>query len=358
MKARHILILLATALMCGACERTLDFDGPESEKATDLVVNATAIAGSPLCVYVSRAYQIDEVPSVMYYDYQHAVLYRDDFINDYRVDDYLQKTAVKQAQVTAEVVNGDVSYQMAFDEINLMYACNYVPREGDRIKITVQNGASTVTAETEVPAKPSIEIISHEVLPEDPYEDMGELENRADTIMRLTCRISGVNDDSYYRLRVRSERSQTLKTESQWGYQWNNNYYVMQDIYFSEDDMFTDNRLTRGFGGWPAYFSSTFSSEQVGGNSRTFTLDSPLAYIHTLDFNKTTTEDIPEIEPRVMVELQAVSPDLYRYLKSMELYRISEVDRNAEPTLIHSNVKDGWGIFGSLSFDRVYIPYD
>jgi hypothetical protein len=33
-------------------------------------------------------------------------------------------------------------------------------------------------------------------------------------------------------------------------------------------------------------------------------------------------------------------------------------DGNDEPVQICSNVKNGWGIFGSLSSQRLFIPYD
>jgi hypothetical protein len=64
------------------------------------------------------------------------------------------------------------------------------------------------------------------------------------------------------------------------------------------------------------------------------------------------------VPAHVMVELQAISPDYYRYLKSVELYRVTESDAFSEPIQIYSNVKNGWGIFGSLSSQRLFIPYD
>ena len=64
------------------------------------------------------------------------------------------------------------------------------------------------------------------------------------------------------------------------------------------------------------------------------------------------------IEPQVMVELQAISPEYYRYLKSVELYRVSESDAFTEPVQIYCNVQNGWGIFGSLSSQRIFIQYD
>ncbi len=361
MRRIYHIILLALALILGACERTLDFNGPENEKDTDLIINATAVAGSPLTVYLSRAYQIDKVPSVRYYDYEHAVLFRDDLATDYLTDDYLRKTVVRDAKVTVEV-NGAESYPLYYNDLDFSYECQYVPQEGDRIRIVAVSGEKEAIAEAVVPAKPHIEITDYKILAENPYQDMEGLINQSDTIMRLTCRISGTGENQYYRLRVRSEGTYYQETNMQ---HWENGQwvrtvysaYVLQDIYFSNDGLFTDNRLTQGFGGWPAYFSDVFDGASAAG--RSFTVDSPKAYVSpdAIDLNKALRGKIPEIAPRVMVELQAISPDLYKFLKAMQLYRISGDDRDAEPVLIPSNVQNGWGIFGALSYDRHFVEY-
>lgn len=361
MRRIYHIILLALALILGACERTLDFNGPENEKETDLIINATAVAGTPLTVYLSRAYQIDKVPSVRYYDYEHAVLFRDDLATDYLTDDYLRKTVVRDGELTVEV-NGTESYPMYFNDLDFSYESQFVPQEGDRIRVVAVSGEKELWAETVVPAKPHIEITDYKILAENPYQDMEGLINQSDTIMRLSCRISGTSEGTYYRLRVRSERSQTLRSSDQF---WEDggwkqryyHYYVMQDIYFSNDEMFTDNRLTQGFGGWPSYFSDVFEGASAAGHN--FTIDSPKAYIapSALNLKKTSLEEIPEIAPRVMVELQAISYDLFKYLKAMQLYRVTGDDKDAEPILIPSNIENGWGIFGALSYDRHFVEY-
>ena len=43
--------------------------------------------------------------------------------------------------------------------------------------------------------------------------------------------------------------------------------------------------------------------------------------------------------------------------QAMQLYRVSQDDRDAEPLLIHSNVHNGWGILGALSYDRHFVEY-
>ena len=147
----------------------------------------------------------------------------------------------------------------------------------------------------------------------------------------------------------------------------------MQDIYFSDDELFVDNRLSKSFGGWPAFFSNVFDNSLFKGTDRVFTLDSPKTssrwYSEYAGYNRSyelnywekyllKADEAPDLPSQVMVELQAISPELYRYLKSVELYRVMENDAFSEPVQIYSNVKNGWGIFGSLSYQRIFINYD
>ena len=133
----------------------------------------------------------------------------------------------------------------------------------------------------------------------------------------------------------------------------------MQDIFFSEDELFLDSRLNTNFGGWPAFFSNVFDDELLKGGEYTFVVDSPKPVVQETQYEMHELFPNGEwIEPQVMVELQAISPEYYRYLKSVELYRVSESDAFTEPVQIYSNVQNGWGIFGSLSSQRIFIQYD
>ena len=186
--------------------------------------------------------------------------------------------------------------------------------------------------------------------------------NLTDTIMRLTCRISDVGGEHYYRLRVRSEGTYQQVTGMQ---HWEDGgwvrtvytAYLLQDIYFSDDELFLDSRLTKNFGGWPAYFSNVFDNSLMKGGDYTFTIDSPKAFMSQLVLTDASTKPLPFIPDRVMVELQAISPEFYRYLKSVQLYRITETDAYSEPLPIYSNAEGGWGILGSLSYDRHYVEF-
>ena len=187
--------------------------------------------------------------------------------------------------------------------------------------------------------------------------------------MCITCRISDTGDGGYYRLRVRGVAKGLDAFTHRQGI-GDYVHYVMQDVYFSADELFVDDRLTEGFGGWPAFFSTVFDNSLFRGSERTFTVETPKPNTRWFgEYSKgdemnywekylLKADEAPDLPTQVMAELQAISPELYRYLKSAQLYRVSESDAFSEPVQIYSNVKNGWGIFGSLSSSRVFIPYD
>ena len=182
--------------------------------------------------------------------------------------------------------------------------------------------------------------------------------------MRITCRINGQQGQHYYRLRVRSERdvhgiSGHIGEDGNPVFEEKNYYaYQMQDVYFSNDEIFVDKRLSKGYGGWKPYFSNVFDDSLISTGGHTFTLDSPkmprIIFGSMTSSSKSQNTPLP---PQVMIELQAISPELYHYLKSAELYRLTYNDAYAEPVQIYGNVEGGWGIFGALSYDRHFVEY-
>lgn len=358
-----------------ACEKEVEFESPSEQTAVDVVINAVAVEGEPLTVFLNHAYSIGKQPVFQYVDYQHAMYSINDYLSDYRDSYYYKNAGIFNAEVTA-VVNDSQTYNLTLAADSMGYVCDYRPQVNDHIMLKANYESHETSAETTVPAKPSIEVLKHTVLNDDSYYEVNNLRSFSDTIMRITCNIKDAGGEQYYRLRIRGERS--------WKQDYNLNpllfdtdkiaytYYVMQDVFFSESALFVDARLNKNFGGWPAYFSNVFNNSLMSGNDYTLTLDSPkpvpLSTSYNASFERNADgsytiisklkENSETIAPRVMVELQAISPELYRYLKSVELYRITESDAFSEPVQIYSNVQNGWGIFGSLSSQRIIIPYD
>ncbi|MBR3626909.1 MAG: DUF4249 domain-containing protein [Bacteroidaceae bacterium] len=362
MKIIDYILSFSFVLLACACERTIDFNPPE-EATSDVVINAVAVADVSFSVYLNRAYPVTNSPSMQHMDFGSSLrINNDGYSFDYQHDNYRKETAITNAQVQV-VVNGKATYDMELNEKNLRYTSAYVPHVGDRIKVKAITEETELYAEIVVPEKPKIEISSYEVIPENPYKELNGMSFGIDTIMRLTCKIHDSDGVNYYRLRVRSERdghsAAAINTND--FISWIDTHYAMQDIFFSTDELFIDNRLTTNFGGWQAGFSNVFDNKLMSGRDYSFVVESPKQRNTWPSYGRITSEteisDKPLLPARVMVELQALSPELYRYLKSVELYRITVSDDYAEPIQIYSNVQNGWGILGALSYDRHFVEY-
>lgn len=362
-RAKAVLPVYIMALaVLTACEKEVEFKAPGADASSSLTINSIAVEGEPLRVFLNRTYTVGQAPPLNA-GYSYAFT-KDDKSIDYQTPAFYKKTGVFDAEVKA-VVNGALTYSLELAPDSMGYTCDYRPKENDRIEIKAEG----VSAETTVPTRPHVEVLSHEVLTGNPYTNMAGLTYDTDTIMRLSSLIREVSGSQYYRLRVRGERKITksfdVSVNGELVSHTDYAYYLLQDIYFSEDELFVDNRLTESFGGWPAYFSNVFDDTLIKGGGHSFTVVSPKpsASMGIADFKGVTDimkaqADEADIPARVMVELQAISPELYRYLKSVQLYRVTENDAFSEPVQIYSNVENGWGIFGSLSSSRVFIPYD
>ena len=362
MRLRLCILLSSSLILLSACEKEVEFNAPDTEIDSDMTLNAIAVEGEPLTVYLNKAYSVGKAP-LLNIGYQFAFS-QNEALSDYHSDEYYRKTFILDADVQA-VVNGQQTYNLTLANDSTRYVCDYRPKVGDRIEVRT----GKLHVETIVPPNPKIKILNYKVIAGNPYKYMDGMRYETDTIMRITCSIPATGKGQYYRLQVRGERKQVLWTEvwynGELGRHWDYGLYSMQDIFFSEDELFTDNRLSECFGGWPAYFSNVFNNTIIGGNDYSFTIDSPKppAGSFPYDFQNHITETMeqqvnePDVPARVMVELQALSPELYRYLKSVELFRITKNDAFSEPVQIYSNVQNGWGIFGALSYDRHFVEY-
>ncbi|MBQ6038244.1 MAG: DUF4249 family protein [Bacteroidaceae bacterium] len=362
MKPKFLIILLILALFSISCERDLDFSTPSEEEVGNIVINSVAVEDTVLTVFVNKTFPVGKTPRLVSPDYDQAVFFKDDLTTDYVSNIYYTNTAITDAEVKV-IVNGEQTYTTSLTQTK-GYVCGYKPQPGDHIVVAVSAEGQELRAETAVPSKPKIEILNHEVIDQNPYQDRNGLYGGTDTIMRLTCRISDIGGEQYYRLRIRSEKKELYSFTDVYNdkeeYTLSN---YMQDVYFSDDELFYDTRLTTSMGGWATNFSTVFDNSLMRNGSYTFTVDSPKAgntsgIIRDWDWFainwKTLGSDIP---PRVMVELQAISPELYQYIKSVQLYRVTAEDVYAEPIKIFSNVQNGWGIFGALSYDRHFVEY-
>lgn len=356
MRIKIITIISVIALLCTSCERTLDFVAGDDGMG-NISIGAIVVSGSPVIVYVNYAIAVDKAQLAEYIGMgEDRIRYMQaGEAIDYMSDSYFKQSAVKEAQVSAEI-NGQ-TLPLSFDPLIYGYTTNYVPKEGDHIVVKVIADGQELRAETVVPTTPKIEIAKYEVLAGNPYSELDGFSYQTDTIMRITCKIVKQPKRQYYRLRIRSERD----VHNWWHISDSIHYdgYQMQDVFFSDDELFVDKRLTSSFGGWRPFFSNVFDDSLIGTGGYTFTVDSPKTPEKTYGtVTSTFDQEHGPLPPQVMVELQSISPELYHYLKSVELYKLSYTNANTKPVQLYGNVEGGWGILGSLSSFRVFIPYD
>lgn len=252
---------------------------------------------------------------------------------------YYTLPVLSDAEVTVQV-NGQESFLMQYDSVKHCYTSSYVPRAGDRVRLQVNgmNGQESV-ATAEVPRAQRLEIKGMEwekrLLHFD--YDPATLAKYSGYVVKFTLSLTDPSEEkNYYRLKIRgiADASFLIKEE----------YLAVNDYYMSDDLIFRDDRLTTGWAGWDAYFSDVFEDRLFDGETYTFEVE---AYAFA-----------EGQFPNYIIELQSISEDYYRYLKSMMLYRISSSDGFSEGIYIHSNNKGGWGVLGAMHGEEHVLHWD
>ncbi len=320
MKYRGAFLLPVTLILLSACEKTLEFNGEITDPK--LTVGALANTDTSFMVYL---YQ-----SAFFLDVQSFTLTPFDL----------------SSQATVQLsVNGAAFYSIPLDASENIFISDYRPSINDELSLTVScEGYETVTAQTTVLERPSFKITDHYSLySKNPEEVMSDGMIHpidfwgTDTVMNISCMINDPgNVSNYYRLSVKSIGS---TKEGPLGV---DDWATVKDIFSSDDILFVDNNISVSINGWPKHFSNVFDDSLFDGKEYTYAVESrqrSAAYSW------------------VEIELQHISEDLYKYLKSVELAQCSTNDIYAEPVNIFSNVGNGYGILGSLSGRKYYLQF-
>ena len=376
MKYYTYIIALLLSVLSASCERTIDFVDTSEAVKHNLTINAVASEGSRLGVYLNRTYSLNAVPILPYtYGYEQIFNYSVDWLA-WRKNEFYKYTAVLDAHVEA-VVNGSERYQLVLAEDTLGYWTDYKPQVGDHIKITATVGGDEAFAEATIPAKPQIEVVEHKIIQDSTITVDNQL--RIDTIMHLKCRISDPGGEHFYRLRVRSEREIPFPLSAIYPdrgpvlvdtyilYRFHNGF-SSEDLLFKRNNPYDEENNNSSF-------SDTFNNNLFVGHDYTFSIDVRKVYYrkeyatiwyeyqdnpyYLREFGiwgRDKIEDAYRLPPRVLLELQAITPDYYKYLKSVEFYNDSQEDKESSVG-IYYNVQNGFGIFGALSYDRHFVEY-
>ena len=320
MKYRGAFLIPVSLILLSACEKTLEFN----DEITDpkLTIGALANTDTTFMVYL---YQ-----SAFFLDVQSFTLAPFDL----------------PSQATVQLsVNGAAFYNIPLDVSENIFISDYRPSINDRLSLTVScEGFETITTQTTVVERPLFEIIDHYIFysksPEKMMSDglMHPIDFwGTDSVMNISCRITDPgNMKNFYRLSVRSIGSgkEIPLGADDWA--------LAKDIFSSDDILFIDKNVSTSINGWPEHFSNVFDDSLFDGKEYSFTVES-----RQRDAEYTWVE----------IELQHVSEDFYKYLKSIELAQCSANDIYAEPVNIFSNVENGYGILGSLSGSKYCILF-
>lgn len=349
MKKHFALLYAGLFSILTSCETILPVDMPEG-KEWGITLNAVASPDTTFYAYITHCYPNSGAPDYAYknnsyenywepdpyYDYYYSMLYanyKEDGappFNNPKGYNLIKESVLTDAKVEL-TVNGETSYPMIYDTLMLCYQSNYTPAIGDHLEVRINNAGEQTVANTEVPHSQKLEILETktDILEKieflrEPWPFIGY--NRGYVNMKLRLH-DPAGEKNYYRLVVRGS-IQYVESAKVW------------DTYLSTDPIFRDERLTSTWGAWNACFSNVFDDSLIDGESYEFNIQT---YILT------DSDFYIYPWPTYEVSLQSITEDYYRYLKSMQLYRISREDTYSEGVYIHSNNEGGWGLLGGIS---------
>jgi len=319
MKITFYIPILSSILFLTSCEKIIEFEGEISNPK--ITVNAVATPDTVFVAGISRE------------------LFFTDVIPEKGWESLYPDFVLENAEATI-TVNGSNMYTMQYNPENLNYVSTYIPAEGDEILMNVSApDLEPVQSRVVVPVKGELEILKKEVLYSENYivfDDWMDIA-ASDTIMRITAKITDPPGESnYYRLKVRSIGYYLDASSGDDGYR-------MSDVFSSADVIFKDERLVKRYWGWPAGFSNVFDDHLFDGKEYTFTVESRMRW---------------GSDQHVVIELQSITRELYNYLKSVMLYRITDQDSYTESIQIYSNVNGGYGILGALNGEKHILYFN
>ena len=392
MKFKYLLCILTAALLV-SCEKTFSLNEIDNTSKS-LVANAVVCKDSTLAVSISSSYGIQDAPvkvirtflqsygSIDYgylepeWAYSRDVI-RFDFDSLGKASEEYKLYAYPEAKVRISVNDKD-DYNLVYNADRCMYESDYRPQEGDRIHLyaegyvdSIRSEIEEITADITIPAHPKVEVLGVRYeYKKQPGEwngtDWQYLSGDIDTVAYVTLKLHDIpGAKSYYRLIVSTLSWYHLYRGDHWDWAppndssnpfpsddpndgwlegggfieippWGPFVWHKNDIYRSEDVLFRDDRLVRGFSGWRARFSNVFDDRLFADGEYIVEVETPI---------------MRGSDRKLRVELQSLSGDYYQFWRSWMVYRITADDDFAESIYIHSNVNNGFGIIGAVNSD-------
>ena len=288
---RLLALAALSAMMFASCETPLDIEYLDTEEK--VVVNAMGNTDENLNLRLTYSrWFLSEKP---FKEIDNATVSL--LANGQKVDD--------------GVLRGDGN---TYEEKNYYYFDNYVPKEGDMLKLDIQvPGEEPITAECRVPYKPQIS-----------DAEMRIIDESADYYSSISFVLhDNPNEQNYYLLTV--------------GDDWSR-YFCINDYLLAEADV---EGVIEGDASVCGDIL-LFSDEKINGRSHTININ--IGDFYYSDYEKGIT-----------FKLAAITEDMYRFLKGMDMMNDGMQEMFGEPVQIHSNINNGIGIFAISSTTTEHV---
>lgn len=334
---RALTIFAALALLC-SCEKEIPFKGDfDGEK---LVLYATANTDSEM----------------------YAILGHSRFIIGKRPQDPSEES-VTGARVTATVNGRTIAMS---DDGSGVYLSGYTPKPGDAITISASHPKySPVSASTVVPQKAAFTVDKVEINLEDEFQEEYYAYKSWKVVMRFTIN-DPAGEENFYRIRTYYRNGEYTTTA----------YLNTKDIlYFNTSGIEGEiETIENAINGDTETFVPEFLDDSmINGESHTTEAWFLISRYVTngILYGEDGPEDgegpdiepeFPEVEPLgpedIWFEIDAVSPDLYKYCVSKDLFQESQYGLASffgEAVSIHNNVDGGIGCVGAIAPSITYL---
>ncbi|MBO7134756.1 MAG: DUF4249 domain-containing protein [Bacteroidales bacterium] len=323
-----IYIIIASAIVLTACEKTLDF--PFEYKQPKLVLNCVLSSTSEIDFTVSRSMHILDSKEIVMIPDADVIIFEDG--NPLQV---------------VPVSDGEGNYHAA-----------YIPKAGHTYKFQVSKDKfETIEAEVKMGEPTTINSLSGK----NKYEsDQDVYYYGANFDINLNFN-DNPNEENYYMINVSAILPDELVEyfrDNYYSYEMLDSTYRLNlecnDMYVStssnntllylSDEIISSGNYTMKFSAqdYRDIYGVFYEIEYYNDNE---------------DEDENITED-PEIEDlpfyreyeyMLVVHVKSVNKDYYQYQKSYDLYIENDGNPFAEPTLVKTNVKNGLGILGTAS---------
>lgn len=319
-------------IMLTSCEKELDFNGSE-DPIEAISISVVASQDTTLVAMIAHTYPFSDSEVAKYDDRLH----HNPLQSEYGTNYLFQTSAVLKTATVSYSVNGSSPRPMTYDSDTYCFCSDYQPKLGDVIQVFASDSNyPSASAKFSMPAEnnSSVEIVESRKYEQDQTLDLLETNDYldssgCDTIVDVTLRLKGIDLSKHYRLVIRSMIEKEVDGQMVWD---------TNECFHSADPIFKDIRLTKPRKGWYSNFSNVFAGTDVNAEEYKCVV--------------TTRLRRGDVGKRIVdVELQTISEELYRYLKSAMLYQVYiqyPIGEQSETVQIFSNIDGGYGIAGAL----------